>query len=51
MSHTPARPVPATLLGMDGFHRLTVQEYRKMLEAGIFHSGQPVELLEGLLVN
>jgi Uma2 family endonuclease len=30
--------------------RLTVEQYHEMLHAGILHSGDPVELLEGILV-
>lgn len=32
-------------------HRLSVAQYRGMLEAGILKSGDPVELLEGWLVQ
>ena len=32
-------------------HRLSVAQYRGMLEAGILKSGDPVELLEGWLVE
>ncbi|MBA4067566.1 MAG: Uma2 family endonuclease [Isosphaera sp.] len=50
MAFTPSRPVPASL-DVPGFYRLTVAQYRKMIAAGILHVGDPVELLEGLLVN
>jgi len=38
-------PVPLHL------HRLTVEQYHRMIGAGILHSGDPVELLEGWLVE
>jgi Uma2 family endonuclease len=50
MAFKPSRPVPASL-DQPGFYRLTVAQYRKMIDAGIFQEGDPVELLEGLLVN
>src|SRR4051794_9081741 len=31
-------------------YRLSVEQYHAMIEAGILHSGEPVELLEGWLV-
>ena len=32
-------------------HRLTVDEVRQMLAAGILHDGDPIELIDGLLVH
>ena len=48
---TPSRPVPTTLWNLAGFYRLTVGQYRKMIDAGVFSECEPVELLEGYLVN
>ena len=31
--------------------RLTVEQYHRMLEGGILHEGDPVELVEGFLVR
>src|SRR5438876_1584935 len=31
------------------FHRLSVEQYHRMIEAGILREGEKVELLEGLL--
>jgi Uma2 family endonuclease len=50
MSFTPARAVPVSL-DLQGFYRLSVADYRKIRDAGIFRSGDPFELLEGFLVN
>lgn len=48
---TASRPVPATLLNLPGFYRLTVEQYRKMIQVGVLIESDPVELLEGYLVN
>jgi Uma2 family endonuclease len=48
---TPSRPVPTTLLSLTGFYQLTVEQYRKMIDAGVLVTGEPLELLEGYLVN
>lgn len=48
---TASRLVPSTLLGLAGFYQLTVEQYRKMIAAGVFIECEPVELLEGYLVN
>jgi Uma2 family endonuclease len=48
---TASRPVPSTLLNMTGFYRLTVEQYHTMIRAGGFVESEPVELLEGYLVN
>lgn len=50
MAFKPSRPVPASL-EVPGLYRLAVAQYRKMIDAGILQEGDPVELLEGLLVN
>lgn len=47
----PVTAQPPSLLGMAGFRKLTVDEYHRMLDAGILIEGEPIELLEGYLVN
>ncbi len=42
---------PPATVPTDQLWRLSVADYHKMLEVGIFHSGDPVELLDGLLVR
>ena len=36
-------------LGEDSLYRLSVKQYHQMIDAGILQSGDPLELLEGLL--
>jgi Uma2 family endonuclease len=36
---------------LDELHRFTPDEYRRLVEAGAFEDGAPVELLDGLLVR
>lgn len=47
---SPHQAAPAQQTG-PVLHRLSVDDYHRMIEAGILHSGQPIELLEGLLVR
>jgi Uma2 family endonuclease len=48
----PVVASPPTLLSsIVGLRRFTVEEYRKMLDAGILISNERVELLEGLVVE
>lgn len=57
----PAPPPPATAappppvlrppLRRGRFHRLTVAQYHRMIDAGILKSGAKVELVEGLLLR
>ena len=51
MAHTPSRPVPDTLLNLTGYYRLTVEQYHTMIRTGVLIESEPVELLEGHLVN
>jgi Uma2 family endonuclease len=44
-------PPGAFVLSVDQLHRLTVAEYDRMIAAGILREGDPIELLEGLLVR
>lgn len=39
------------LLSITGFRRFTPQQYHKLVEHGIIAEGEPVELLEGYLVE
>src|SRR5262245_20679698 len=32
-------------------HRFTVEEFERLMDTGAFHSGDPVELLEGWIVD
>jgi Uma2 family endonuclease len=45
----PASPPP--LLSAAGFRRFTPAEYHKLIDTGIIMEGEPVELLEGFLVE
>lgn len=45
----PIEPEALTLLGVR--HRITVNEYRRMAEAGVFGSETRVELVEGVIVD
>lgn len=48
---TPTEP-PSPLLAVRGFLRkFTVDEYHRMIPAGILYEGEPVELLEGYVVK
>ena len=50
MPITPSRPQPPTL-ELTGFYRISVEQYRRMIDAGILVCGEPAELLEGFLVS
>lgn len=50
MSYSKARTVPISV-DLAGFYRLTVVQYRQMIDAGILSTDEPIELLDGLLVN
>lgn len=52
MPQLTARPqCPPPLLSMAGFRRWTVAEYHKMIQVGLLMEGEPIELLEGYLVE
>jgi Uma2 family endonuclease len=51
MSITTRPACPPPLLSLAGFRRWTVAEYHKMIESGLLMEGEPVELLEGYLVE
>lgn len=48
---TPTSQGPSPLLSLAGFRRLTPSEYHKMADAGILMEGEPIELLEGYMVE
>lgn len=48
-STRPASPPP--LLSVAGFRKFTPAEYHKLIDYGIIQEGEPVELLEGYLVE
>ena len=50
MSITTPASAPVAFDGGDLF-RLTVKQYHELIDAGILQSGDPVELLEGVLVR
>lgn len=50
ISPTPTPAAPSPLLPFS-FRLFTVEEYHKMLEVGVLREGEPVELLEGWLVE
>jgi Uma2 family endonuclease len=49
--HKQCLPVPVSLGAGFGLYRFSVAKYRRMVETGILTEGEPVELLEGYLVN
>jgi Uma2 family endonuclease len=52
MSVIAAPPTPAPeFLENAGFRQFTVDEYHRMIEAGILLDGEPIELLEGWMVK
>ncbi len=50
MTPSTTQPVPG-FLGNAMFRRFSVGEYHKMIEAGVFGDGEPIELLEGYVVQ
>ncbi len=44
-------PVPQSAIPTEPIYRLSVEQYHLMVEAGILHSGDPVELIHGWLVH
>lgn len=48
-STTPREP--ETLDDLAGAHRFTVDEYHRMLDAGVLYGGEPVELIEGYVFH
>lgn len=52
MSTATAPPTPAPeFLENAGFRQFSVDEYHRMIEAGILVDGEPIELLEGWMVK
>jgi hypothetical protein len=49
-SPSPVAAIPGTI-PLEMIYRLSVEQYHQMLRAGILMDGDPVELLEGLLVQ
>jgi Uma2 family endonuclease len=49
---TPARPAsPPPLLSVAGFRKFTPEQYHKLIDSGIVMEGEPIELLEGYMVE
>jgi Uma2 family endonuclease len=44
-------PIPPARQAGPMLHRLSVDDYHRMIETGVLVSGQPIELIEGLLVR
>jgi Uma2 family endonuclease len=44
-------PVPRSAIPTEPIYRLSVEQYHAMIEAGILHSGDHVELIHGWLVH
>lgn len=51
LSYLPAPPVQWDSPDAPGLRRVTVDEYDSMIEAGILHEGESVELVAGLVIN
>lgn len=47
----PEVPTQLAPAGLPPLRRITVDEYHRMIDAGILHSGEKVELLDGYLVQ
>jgi len=47
----PPVPSPTPLLSIAGFRRITPQQYHNLHHTGIIMEGEPVELLEGYMVE
>ncbi len=48
---TATKSTILNLAGMATFHSLTVEQYHKMISTGIIPEGEPIELIEGYLVE
>jgi Uma2 family endonuclease len=51
MQSTIQAPTPSSLLSVAGFRRITPKQYHALIDSGIIYEGEPVELLEGLVVK
>ena len=51
MQSTIPVPTPSSLLSVAGFRKITPKQYHKLIDSGIIYEGEPVELLEGYLVE
>lgn len=47
----PPLPSPTPLLSIAGFRRITPQQYHNLHHSGVIQEGEPVELLEGYMVE
>src|SRR4051812_31622835 len=48
---TPTGQRPTPLLSVAGFRKFNPEQYHKLADAGIIMEGEPIELLEGYLVE
>ncbi len=51
MQSTIQTPTPSSLLSVAGFRKFTPTQYHKLIDSGVIYEGEPVELLEGYLVE
>jgi hypothetical protein len=51
MTTTPVSPEAGAASGIRPLYQFTVKQYHRLIEAGVLHSGDRVELLEGYLVS
>ena len=51
MQSTIQAPTPSPLLSIAGFRKITPKQSHSLIDSGIIYEGEPVELLEGYLVE
>jgi Uma2 family endonuclease len=51
MSNGPSLSDPAFVAALEHQHRLTVEDYHRMIEAAVFDEDERLELLEGVIVE
>jgi Uma2 family endonuclease len=51
MPSTLQAQTPSSLLSVAGFRKITPKQYHKLMDSGIIYEGEPIELLEGYLVE
>jgi Uma2 family endonuclease len=47
----PQTQSPTPLLSLAGFRKITPAQYHKLIDSGVIYEGEPIELLEGYLVE
>lgn len=51
MPTTLQTQTPSSLLSVAGFRKITPKQYHSLIDSGIIYEGEPIELLEGYLVE